>query len=143
MAIKNKVVLPVLSKRNLTAFRLGAAIYVGTFLLGNNWDYRLAFLLFTIPQLSQWFFASSGKSRWAYLGLFLVMAASCWSPVIFDYGIQVFGGKYKLKLLLFDEVMNWSMFLGLTYLLIISSPDWFRRLSLNPFSSDGLLSTQS
>jgi hypothetical protein len=134
-AMRQNAEFPVYSGRNLAAFRLGAAIYAGTFLLGNNWDYRLAFLLFTIPQLSYCLFVSSGKLRWAYLGLFVVMAASFWGPVIFDYGIQILGGKYKLKLMLLDEAMNWSLFLGLTYMLIASSPDWFRTLSLNPFSS--------
>ena len=143
IALKSKAELPVSSARNLAAFRLGSAIYIGTFLLGNNWDYRLAFLLFTIPQLSQWFFASSGKFRWVYLGLLFVMAASCWSPVIFDYGIHVLGGKYKLRLLLYDEVMNWSMFLGLIYMLVVSSPNWFRTLSWSPFSSDNPRSVRS
>ncbi len=134
-AMRQNAAFPAPSGRNLAAFRLGAAVYAGTFLLGNNWDYRLAFLLFTIPQLSHCLFVSSGKLRWAYLVLFIVMAASFWDPVIFDYGIQILGGKYKLKLMLLDEVMNWSMFIGLTYMLIVSSPDWFRTLSLDPFSS--------
>ncbi|MCX6058200.1 MAG: hypothetical protein NTW69_08625 [Chloroflexi bacterium] len=110
VAIRQKTVFPDNSERNLVAFRLGAAIYVGTFLLGNNWDYRMSFLLFVIPQLSQWLFASYGMYRWIYLGMFVVMLASFWDTVIFDYGILGFGVKYKLNLLVFDEIMNWSMF---------------------------------
>jgi hypothetical protein len=30
---------------------VGAAIYVGTFMLSANWDYRLIFLIFCIPFL--------------------------------------------------------------------------------------------
>jgi hypothetical protein len=55
--------------------------------------------------------------------------------VIFDYGLKIFGIGYKLHLLVFDEIINWSMFLGLVYLLIASSPTWLRTFSLNPFSS--------
>lgn len=132
IAMKHKGAFPVNSERNLAAFRLGAAIYVGTFLLGNNWNYRLVFLMFVIPQISQWFFASPGKYRWLYLGVFIVMFASFWDTVIFDYGLRVFGEKYKMYLFIFDEMMNWGVFSGLAYLLIASSPAWFRAISLNP-----------
>ena len=135
ISMRQKPVFPVTSERNLSAFRFGAAIYVGTFLLGNNWDYRLAFLLFVIPQLSQWFFESKGKNRWICFGLFLVMVASCWDTVIFDYGLAFLGGRYRLRLSVFDEIMNWSVFSGLAYLLIASSPTWLRTFSLNPFLS--------
>jgi hypothetical protein len=33
------------------AFLLGVATYVGSFLIGANWDYRLVFLLFTLPHV--------------------------------------------------------------------------------------------
>jgi hypothetical protein len=32
---------------------MGASIYVGTFLLGNNWDYRLAFLMIFNKRMQQ------------------------------------------------------------------------------------------
>lgn len=133
-AIRNKNVLPVESERNLAAFRLGAAIYVGTFLLGNNWNYRLAFLLFTIPQISQWIFTSKGKDRLLYSILLVLMIATCWYTMIFDYGFLLFGEGSKTFLYIFDEIMNWGVFAGLTYLLIVSSPSWFRTLSLYPLS---------
>jgi hypothetical protein len=71
---------------------LGAGIYAGTFLLGNNWDYRLIFLLFTVPQLAEWtrqkngFFTTLARIT---LGALIV---SCWYLVlvkwfsIFKYG---------------------------------------------------------
>ena len=37
---------------HIDAFRIGASIYVGTYLLGSSFGYRLMFLLFTIPQLT-------------------------------------------------------------------------------------------
>lgn len=39
--------------KELLAFRIGAGLFVGTFALGNNWDYRLVVLILTIPQLLQ------------------------------------------------------------------------------------------
>ncbi|QWR76490.1 hypothetical protein [Candidatus Magnetomonas plexicatena] len=39
---------------HIDGLRLGAGIYIGTFLIGNNWIYRLCFILFTIPQILNW-----------------------------------------------------------------------------------------
>lgn len=100
------------SERNLTAFRMGALIYIGTFLLGNNWDYRLAFLIFTIPQLSRWIFILKGKQKWFVIGVFISLLCSCWSTF--------------LNHLILDEAMNWLLFGGLVYLFIASAPEWFR-----------------
>ena len=38
----------------LQAFHLGALIYVGSFAVANNWDYRLIFLLLVLPQVFAW-----------------------------------------------------------------------------------------
>jgi len=37
------------SVSNIRFFNIGAFIFLGTFLLGSNWDYRLIFLVFCIP----------------------------------------------------------------------------------------------
>jgi hypothetical protein len=42
------------SPRELDLFWAGAGIYVATFALGRSSDYRLVFLLLTIPQLARW-----------------------------------------------------------------------------------------
>jgi len=39
---------------SMDAFRLGASMYIGNFLIGNNYDYRLIFLLFCLPQVFIW-----------------------------------------------------------------------------------------
>jgi hypothetical protein len=38
----------------LLALHVGGLIYLGTFALANNFDYRLVFLLLTLPQLVEW-----------------------------------------------------------------------------------------
>lgn len=42
------------SLASLLAFHVGAFIYLGTFAVANNFDYRLVFLLLTLPQLAEW-----------------------------------------------------------------------------------------
>ena len=39
---------------SLVGFHAGALIYLGTFAVANNFDYRLVFLLLTLPQLVEW-----------------------------------------------------------------------------------------
>jgi hypothetical protein len=39
---------------SLLALHVGALIYLGTFVVANNFDYRLVFLLLTLPQLAAW-----------------------------------------------------------------------------------------
>ena len=94
----------------LSAFRLGAGIYIGTFLLGNNWDYRFMFLLFTLPQLTDW-------TRQNKIGRYTLMAvmisfAYLWLAMFLPFA-------YFL-----DEFANWFVFAGLTYLMIVSLPEW-------------------
>ena len=38
----------------LLAFRMGALVYLGTFVAGNSFDYRLVCLLLVIPGLLRW-----------------------------------------------------------------------------------------
>ncbi len=57
----------------------GALIYVGTYLLGSNWSYRLVFLLLCVPGL--WTLARTRGCRpWAAGALGLIHL-SCWVPV--------------------------------------------------------------
>lgn len=43
-----------IDKTYIDSFRIGSALFIGTFILNNNIDYRLVFLIFTIPQLVIW-----------------------------------------------------------------------------------------
>jgi len=96
----------------LSAFRLGAGIYLGTFLLGNNWDYRLMFLLFTLPQLIEW--AKQDKAAKFTLICILVSFAYLWIAMRVPFAYFV------------DELANWLVFAGFFYLVMVSSPGWIR-----------------
>jgi hypothetical protein len=43
-----------LATAGFVGFHAGALIYLGTFAVANNFDYRLVFLLLTLPQLVEW-----------------------------------------------------------------------------------------
>jgi hypothetical protein len=95
----------------IDAFRIGSSIYVGTFLIGNNWDYRLIFLLFTIPQILAWL--KSGNRFSLIAGLALV-------GIILTTWLSRFGYFYL------DELINWFLFLFYTYTLILTFPKWLK-----------------
>jgi hypothetical protein len=61
--------------RDLDLFQAGAAVFVGTFALGYNFNYRLAFLLLTIPQLLRWSRDAHAPVPLARLGLTAVLAS--------------------------------------------------------------------
>jgi hypothetical protein len=118
--IRSKL-LPVADVHHLAAFRLGAAIYVGTFFLGNNWDYRLIFLLFTIPQLVSWG-AASRAARWILAMLIL----SCWYLIT----LKIFGGLPFGHELVYavDQICKWGLFAGLIHLFFRVRP-WFAEVN--------------
>lgn len=127
LGVREPASLPSTHERNLTAFRMGATIYVGTFLLGNNWDYRLAFLVFAVPQLSQWFLMGKWRYRAVSIGVMIAILLSCWNLILkFDLPFIPLKDPVNRNFII-DEFINWLLVPGFTYLLAISSPDWLRQ----------------
>lgn len=98
----------------IDGFRIGAGVYTGTFLLGYNYDYRLMFLLFTIPQLIQWAGQQKNKINLASVALFLLIA-TLWSG--FYLKIMKLLLRSSLRI---DELFNWALFVIFIYLLLIT-----------------------
>jgi hypothetical protein len=120
----------------LDGFRTGSAIYVGTFLLGNNWDYRLMFLLFTIPQLLVWTSHLNPRIRWVSRLTLGAIYICLWSLELENVMVDIpFGGRIGFVL---RESCKWLVFYGSSFFLFVSMPDWVRhyarslRLKLAP-----------
>ena len=113
--------------QHLDGFRLGAAVYAGTFLLGNNWDYRLMFVLFCLPQLVDW--SRDGYRPLARAARVTVAAllVSLWMQFFFRFARYLPDGGYVVLML--DEGANWLLLGGLLYLLPAAMPDWLHRQS--------------
>jgi hypothetical protein len=60
--------------RDLDFFLAGAATFVGTFAIGHNYNYRMAFLLLTLPQLLRWSRARDAPLPFAAAGAAAVVA---------------------------------------------------------------------
>lgn len=116
-------VAPAQAQAHLDGFRLGAAIYAGTFLLGNNWDYRLMFTLFCVPQLAEWAQAAAANAPRGLARLTLAaLLASLWMQFLFRFARFVPGGGWAM--LTVDELANWALLAGLAVLLAGTLPRW-------------------
>lgn len=114
---------------HLDAFRAGAGIYAGTFLIGNNWDYRLIFLILTLPQLLSWA-GGSGVHRLISIATLTAILLSCWHMLIIKLFFG-YGEGYQWAFLL-DELAHWTAFAGVTYLLFSSAPAWIKEYLRHP-----------
>jgi len=109
----------------LDGFRVGATLYIYIFLLfGNSWDYRLIFLIFTIPQLLKWSDQSwSTESKLikgiSKLALFTIILSFWYLMIVKIFSFIPYGQKISFIL---DEVNNWIVFITLLYLLFWSLP---------------------
>jgi hypothetical protein len=103
------------SERELDAFWAGASIYVGTFaLIGHNWDYRLLFLILTVPQVLRWIKAPgplAWLSAWALLTVIATLWTSTYLPRL-PFSAPV------------DEVLNWLLFAYFAVGLLVTAPPW-------------------
>ena len=111
----------------LDAFRMGTGIYIGCFLLMNTHDYRLIFLIFTIPQLVEWFL-NGGKKILSVPAIALTaMGFSLWNAFI----MRFLGRPITFVI---EESCNWIMLAILLYLLLTSLPEWISNYLRQPFS---------
>ncbi|MGH7561472.1 MAG: hypothetical protein ACRENB_10675, partial [Gemmatimonadales bacterium] len=85
------------------AFLAGAGIYGLTYVLGNNWDYRLIFLILCLPMLWQWGRREDASGTWSVL-ILGSMAASFWL------------GPSDRRIWFVDEIFNAVAWLGLAVL---------------------------
>ncbi|MGA7954696.1 MAG: hypothetical protein WCA07_14375, partial [Gloeobacterales cyanobacterium] len=103
----------------IDSFRLGCGLYIGTFMLGSVHDYKLVFLLFTIPQILDWIKRKgelSLPSSFALLGIIATLYLST-----FYY-------------LIFDEVINWFLLGYFVWSFLFSLPVWTKSLVHNILS---------
>jgi hypothetical protein len=101
-------------------FRIGALVYIGTFLAGSSFDYRQCFLLLTLPQLWAWRRAGGALPLFALVALGFSLGA--------NYLLARWPGFFL------NETAGWSLLFVLAALLagtwrpalVGSSPNPFR-----------------
>jgi hypothetical protein len=122
---------------NIDSFRLGGWIYIGTFLLGNNFDYKLIFLLFTIPQLVNWVSSDDIQVRWISKITLVAIITSLWSFILMPIIKAILSRGMGV---IIDEAANWMVFAGVLYLLVRSIPEWLPQMFMKHPNSGELSS---
>lgn len=109
--------------QKISSFRIGCSIYIGTFFIGNNWDYRLIFLIFTIPQILLWIKSQNSLSMFSILALIGIIMTSWLS-------------RFDSRVYYLDEVINWLLFIFFTYTLFLTFPNWLKETVSLKFSKN-------
>lgn len=108
----------------LSAFRAGASIYIGMFLMTPSMPYKLIFLILTIPQLVLWAKHSAANisilSRSAIIAIFISM----WSLVI----SRILGSCPWYIEFTLRAMPSWLVFFCFMYLMFWSMPEWVKEV---------------
>jgi hypothetical protein len=100
---------------SLIAFHAGALIYLGTFALANNFDYRLVYLLLTLPQLAAWVRGPAHRLS--------SLAAATLVTIL----VLLWVGSLSEWLNLWDELASWVV-AGLLVALIVATMPRFHAI---------------
>ena len=117
---------PSIEGRELDAFRIGAAVHCGTFLIGNCFEYRLVFLAFALPQLVSWTRPPCSAS-WRLIAALTVSAifVSCCHIAINTCLMPYYRGVTVAFLL--NQTAHWGVFLGCLSMFVNTLPPWVLR----------------
>lgn len=99
----------------IDGFRMTSGLYIGTFVLGWVYDYKLVFLIFAIPQLSAWI----KEKKLGLLPAFTLIL------ILITIYLTPFSTRFYIPFF-YDEIANWFIFGCLIYAFLYSLPDWLR-----------------
>jgi hypothetical protein len=115
--------------RRLDAFWAGAGVYAASWVFGNNFDYRLAFLVLCVPQLWTWTRERGGPVPGAPLALAALLATLWLSSELppLPFGLQSWYDHLEVPP---EEVLNLLLFGWLVAAVVATAPALsFRRLA--------------
>jgi hypothetical protein len=96
----------------LDGFAVGSGIYIGTFLLGVNFEYKFVFLIFVIPLVSDWARDRGGLARPACLLLATIMLGA-WTETLSGWIRHRPTGDPPASGIFLQEMANWASFVVL------------------------------
>ncbi|MCI0414349.1 carbohydrate binding domain-containing protein [bacterium] len=106
----NRKRLDIPDQNHIDSFRIGALIYAATFLIANNYNYKLVFLLFTVPQILAWIKSGTKLgffSSYALASLILTLWFNTWR---FQFLVR--------------EIASWFLLIYFLCLLLLTMPAW-------------------
>jgi hypothetical protein len=82
------------------AFLMGSGIFVSTCVIGFNWEYRLIFLLLTLPQIFKWVKKSRHISYLAIILILLIVWQTAISGIFYSIGFRYYNFVSALLIIL-------------------------------------------
>lgn len=109
--------------RDLDAFWAGAGVYVGSFALTYNFNYRLIFLILTVPQLLRWSRERAPLVPYAPVALSLLLLALWFGTSLSFYPLGL-GDRWERLAgdFPYDELVNLALFAYLVAALVATLP---------------------
>ncbi|HAI70601.1 MAG TPA: hypothetical protein DCM38_14335, partial [Gammaproteobacteria bacterium] len=123
----------LITTQYIDSFRIGAIIYISTFIIGNNWDYRLIFLILTLPQLLAWIKIQNPLSQCSVF-LLIAILFTMWSSFFAIWFSGLVSLVFSLEktgnhlVFILEELINWLIFGCLFAILLLTLPDWLKTL---------------
>jgi len=105
----------------IDSFRYGAAIYIVAFVFWDNWDYRLIFLLFALPQILDWSKHQNALGGLS-LAVILLLPVALWLSSRWPADMNF----RSVNHFFFDEFINWFLFFYMAYALLLTLPAWLK-----------------
>lgn len=135
-----KIQLPKTPKINELYFLLGSAILSFCFALNSNWDYRLAFLIPTLPLTYNLMRSTQFKMQLVGFSYTLSILLTAWPEYLFfwnaidvDSGGWLFTKENYQKILILKQAASWFMIAGNALIsVLILKPDC-QRLCMETF----------
>jgi hypothetical protein len=115
---KIKISANELNQKYITSFRIGAGIYISTFLFGYNWEYRLIFIIFLLPQMREWLKVKNNIRLFSFITL-ITLILICWADLWGRLFVQ-----FPTFANLIRESMAWVLFINFTFMLLKTLPEW-------------------
>ena len=106
------------SSRKLDAFRAGALIYIGVFFIGNNYEYRLIFLVLCLGQLLIW---RRGDQKFRRLAAVTLLAAGLAVWARWPLANELPGCNLAIPI---AQIAHWTLFSLLAWFIGATLPDW-------------------
>jgi len=113
--LKHKKIEPNNDTIILLAFRIGVGLFIGTFALGNNWDYRLVVLILTVPQLIEW-------RRNQIFNTSFISSVLAIIPVLMNW--MMISSEHRYNTLIIKQLVSWYLVVSLIYIYVRTRPAW-------------------
>jgi hypothetical protein len=117
----------------LDSFRIGLWMFIGNFLLGNTYDYRLIFLIFSLPQLLIWT-KTQGLLRTLSIAFLIIFLLMIHFPSVVRHSMPF------EWLIIAKALLYWGLAAITTILIVLTTPACqIRKLFSRPSSKESPL----